>query len=61
MARCLIAGQHAFRDSRGTDLHLCEYVHCAGFCSCDSNTGPDNPRNFETEPESNHVHISHKE
>jgi hypothetical protein len=47
MALCLTASQHPYRDSRGTGLYVCECAHCTGFCSCDSNTGPNNPRDAE--------------
>ena len=43
MALCLIAGIHASRDLE-QDAGPCSCVHCAGFCSCESNTGADHPR-----------------
>jgi len=33
----------------------CACVHCEGFCSCDSNTGPDNPNNIETDDEGSYA------
>ena len=41
MALCLIASNHVYRDLQQGGV--CRCVHCEGFCSCESNTGPNGP------------------
>jgi hypothetical protein len=58
MARCLIAGIHASRDLE-QDGGPCCCMHCEGFCSCESNIGPDNSRNIETDDEGSYEEYLH--
>lgn len=52
MARCLISNIDASRDlETGCGILLL----CSLFCSCESNTGPDNPRNIETDEEGSYA------